>query len=305
MEPRRRIKKPIKNGVCMFAYNNKEIDYAKLAVIAALHVKANMKNNKVALICDQGTAGYIEHGIEKRLVNAAFNYIIIDEIDDNIKNTRVHHDSPWYTFSAPFKNHNKHKIFEYSPFDRTLLIDIDYFISNSNLDAVFETDAPLSMYNHALNLEFKVPHQDEVRLQPYGVDMWWSTVVYFDKSDFCKLFFDLWGHIRDNYDFYKFRYGFPGTLYRTDYAVSIAIHILNGMMDNDSLVQTLPGKFMRYMDQKDDLVEVQGKNKLLFLSNNREENWKDLLVQCTNENVHLMNKKAIERHADKFIKTYG
>ena len=58
------------------------------------------------------------------------------------------------------------------------------------------------------------------------------------------------------------------------------------------------------MDQKDNIVEVQEKNKLLFLVNNRRETWKDLLVQCTNENVHLMNKKAIERHADKFMEIY-
>ena len=217
MGPKRRIKsipkalqyQSIPTGVCMFAYNNKEIDYAKLAIIAALHVKTNMKNSNIALITDKGTAAYLEYGIDEKLVNAAFNYIIIDNGDENIKNTRVHHDSPWHTFTAPFKNHNKHKIFEYSPFDKTLLIDIDYFISNPSLDAVFEIDVPLSMYDSALNLEFKEPHPDEVRLQAHGVDMWWSTVIYFDKSDFCRLFFDLWGHIRDNYDFYKFRYGFP------------------------------------------------------------------------------------------------
>ena len=301
---RRRIKEDQNFGVCMFAYNNKELDYGRLAIVAALLVKANMKYNSTALICDQRTGQNIEYQFDKELINYAFDYIIYDNTTHPEKNVRVHHDSPWYTFKAPFRNHNKHKIFEYSPFDKTLLIDIDFFICNSNLDAVFETDAPLSMYDKALNLEFKNPHPDEIRLRHNGIDMWWSTVIYFDKSDFCRLFFDLWGHIRDNYDFYKFRYGFPGHLYRTDYAVSIATHILNGMKNNENLVQTLPGEFMRYMDQKDDLVELQDKNKLLFLSNNRRENWKDLLVQCTNENIHLMNKKAIERHIDSLMEIY-
>ena len=263
----------VETGVCMFAYNNEEIDYARLAIIAALHIKANMKHNEVALICDKATAGHIEWNFDKKLIDTVFDYIIIDNIHSNIKNTRVHHDSPWHTFSAPFKNQNKHQILDYSPLDKTLLIDTDYFICNSNLDAVFELDVPLSMYDSALNLEFKDPHPDEVRLRYNGIDMWWSTVIYFDKSDFCRLFFDLWGHIRDNYDFYKFRYGFPGHLYRTDYAVSIAIHVINGMIDNDGLIQTLPGESMRYMDQKDDIVKIQDKNKILFLSNNRQENW--------------------------------
>ena len=115
------------------------------------------------------------------------------------------------------------------------------------------------------------------------------------------MFFDLWNHIRNNYDFYKFRYGFPGVLYRTDYAVSIAIHILNGMMNNDGLVQTLPGEFMRYMDQKDELVEIQDKNKLLFLINDRTENWKDIFAVVTEENIHAMNKKALLRNYRNFI----
>ena len=293
-----------KTGVCMFAYNNKEIDYGKLAIIAAIHVKANMKHNSTALICDNYTAHNMEERFDSKLVNFAFDYIIIDNIKLSDGNVRVHHDSPYYTFKAPFKNQNKHQIFNYSPFDKTLLIDIDYFICNNNLDCVFEMDAPLSMYDRALNLEFRLPHIDEQRLRISGIDMWWSTVIYFDKSDFCEMFFDLWAQVRDNKDFYKFRYGFPGHLYRTDYAVSIAIHILNGMVNNDGLIQPLPGEFMRFMDQKDNIVEVQEKNKLLFLVNNRRETWKDLLVQCTNENVHLMNKKAIERHADKFMEIY-
>ena len=294
----------IETGVCMFAYNNEEIDYANLAIIAALHVKANMKHNKVALICDQGTARHIEWKFDKKLIDTAFDYIIIDDIESPFRNTRVHHDSPWHTFTAPFKNQNKHLILDYSPFDKTLLIDTDYLIGNANLDAVFDLDAPLQMYNSATNLEFKDPHPDEIRLRHNGVNMWWSTVIYFDKSDFCRLFFDLWGHIRDNYDFYKFRYGFPGHLYRTDYAVSIAIHILNGMIENEGLIQTLPGESMRYMDQKDDIVKIQDKNKILFLSNNRQENWKDLLIQCTDENIHVMNKRSIDRHSDRLMEIY-
>ena len=46
------------------------------------------------------------------------------------------------------------------------------------------------------------------------------------------------------------------------------------------------------------------KNKILFLSNNRQENWKDLLVQCTNENIHIMNKRSIDRHADRLMELY-
>ena len=297
-----KVTKP-KTGICMFAYNNKELDYTKLAIIAGLHIKENMKNNNIALICDAATEDYLNNAFNGKIVNHVFKYIIVKDVVYE-SNIRVHHDSPWHTFKIQFTNQNKHEIFDISPFEKTLLIDTDFLICNSEFDLMFETDVPLSLYNKALDLKLQMPLPNEQRLQVNGIDMWWSTVLYFDKSDFSKTFFDLWAHVRNNYDFYRFRYGFPGHLYRTDYAVSIAIHILNGMMDNDNLIQTLPGSFMRYMDQKDDIVEVQSKNELLLLSNDRKENWKDLLVKLTNESFHAMNKKAILRHTDKFIETY-
>ena len=50
--------------------------------------------------------------------------------------------------------------------------------------------------------------------------MWWSTVVYFDRSE-SKMFFDTWAHIANNYDFINNRITF-NKLFRTDYCVSIA-----------------------------------------------------------------------------------
>ena len=42
--------------------------------------------------------------------------------DEFRPNERRHHDSPWTEFKAQFSNSNKHKIWEYSPFSKTLKI---------------------------------------------------------------------------------------------------------------------------------------------------------------------------------------
>ena len=34
------------NGVCIFAYNNQHLDYAKFASVVSKFVKKNMKNNE-------------------------------------------------------------------------------------------------------------------------------------------------------------------------------------------------------------------------------------------------------------------
>jgi len=43
------------NGVTFFAYNNEQIDYIKLAVLAASAVKKHMKNNQTCLITNKSS----------------------------------------------------------------------------------------------------------------------------------------------------------------------------------------------------------------------------------------------------------
>ena len=58
--------------------------------------------------------------------------------------------------------------------------------------------------------------------------------------------------------------------------------------------------FMRYQDQRDDIVEVLGPNHWVMLSNLPEE-WKNMVVEIKGEDVHLMNKKSILRNYDKIM----
>ena len=49
------------------------------------------------------------------------------------------------------------------------------------------------------------------------------------------------------------------------------------------------------MDQKDDIIEINDFNDVVFLKHNRLENWKNILVRHTKENLHIMNKRALDR----------
>ena len=103
--------------------------------------------------------------------------------------------------------------------------------------------------------------------------------------------------VKENYEFYKFTYKFPGALFRTDYAVSIACHLLAGQT-GEEWASRISNQPMRYMDGKDDLADVDP-NGWLFLSNDRQENWKNLAVRIHGENVHFMNKRGLLRHWEK------
>lgn len=289
------------NGVCFFAYNNEHIDYVKLSLLPALHVKRFMKNNNTCLITSEGDFAWLEQTQPKDLIDQAFDEVVITNVDHR-HNIRTHHDSPWTKFDSQFKNSNKHLINTYSPFDRTLLLDIDYFVRNDSLDYLFDSEAPVAMYDRAHDLRQELPHLYEQYLNPTGIPMWWSTLVYFDKSDTSNMFFDLWAHVSENYDFYKFLYGFPGQMFRTDYCVSIAAHIMNGMVTGDVIHRPIDNS-MQYMDQKDDIVEIKTADDWVFLSNDRREQWNNLLVRNKQTNLHVMNKRSIDRHFNKMLES--
>jgi hypothetical protein len=59
------------------------------------------------------------------------------------------------------------------------------------------------------------------------------------------------------------------------------------------------------MDQKDDVAEIKALNDWIFLSHNRREPWKNILVREQNENLHVMNKRVFDRHFDILEKFIG
>ena len=57
--------------------------------------------------------------------------------------------------------------------------------------------------------------------------LWWATVMMFRRSNTAQYIFDSMNMIRANWRHYKDLYHIAGSLYRNDYALSIAVHELN------------------------------------------------------------------------------
>jgi len=285
-------------GVAFFAYNTEQIDYLKLATVAGRYVKRHMPNREVCLITNTGTWDWFRRSPFSQYEHA-FDDIVLIEPSERW-NERTHYDSPYYKFVSEFKNGNKHRVIDYTPYDRTLLIDIDYVIQNSSLDYVFDTDSAVTLFHRAESLDRQPPPHSHQELNSLGIPQLWSTAVYFDKnSSTSQMFFDIWGHVADNYDFYRFLYGFTGSMYRTDYAVSIATHIMNGMGQGE-LIEDFPMPLIN-MGQKDNIVKINGADEWVYLINDREQNWEDTPTLIKGENVHVMNKRAIERNFDDIM----
>jgi hypothetical protein len=288
-------------GVCFFAYNNDQLDYTQFAHIAAAYVKRNMKNNQTCLITDHGTYGWLQQSVDPKFHDECFDHVVVHDIEHK-PNPRRHFDSPWTEFSAPFLNSNKNDVLKLSPFDKTLLVDTDYIIQNDFYDYIFDSDVAISMHKTARYLEHQAPYLNEQTLNESGIHHWWSTVVYFDKSEESQLFFDIWSHVKENWDYYHLLYQFPAGLFRTDFCVSIAAHIMNGF-NNDTFIHDFLGTDLINMDQKDDLIEIKDLNDWIFLAHDRKEQWKNILTRLTDTNIHVMNKRALSRNVDSILKT--
>ena len=60
---------------------------------------------------------------------------------------------------------------------------------------------------------------------------------------------------------------------------------------------------MKYMAYKDDIDSIT-KDGIIFFANDQKEEWKNILTYSEGENLHMMNKRAIERHYDELMELY-
>lgn len=291
-----------KRGFILYAFGNKDLDYGKLAVCCALSIKTNLKNNHITVVTDEGTKKWLDSSVSKTVLKTAFDNIIIPK-EKFRSGKRRHQDSPWITFKAEFNNQNRVLAYKYSPYEETILIDTDYIVMNDNLDHVWGSNEDLMINNKAIDLESNIFGTiGDRRLSKHGIPMYWATVVYFKKSEYSKIFFDLVDYIREEYNFFQFLYEFSEGFYRNDFSFSIAAHILNGYVTDS--VRSLPDSTLLMSYQQDGIAEVLDTNEIIFLAHNPKEPWKTTLVNIKDISVHIMNKRELLRFSDKLINLY-
>ncbi len=288
-------------GVLMIAHNNPEIDYGQMALINGLLVKANLKV-PICLVSDDGTINWLKQVHGEQLVNQVFDVIRSIPVDTT-PNFRTYKDSTHMNKKLQYNNGSRASVYELSPFDQTLLLDTDYLVLSDALNKVWDSPNELMMNKQIDSFSAHDYFFDTDRLSKTGIDQYWATVVYFRKSELAETFFDLCQHVKQNYEFYKFTYGFSGSTYRNDYVYSIALHMLNGFTQTDRF--DLPNPVLLFTADLDVLHELLGLNELLFLVEIPKEHGNYYAVNCKGVDVHVMNKYSINRHVDKFKQIYG
>lgn len=285
-------------GVLMYAHNNTEIDYIKIACANALMVKKHL-GVPVTVVTDQSTISWAKKTIGTNMLDNCFDTIIEIDTDRTFSNNRNYKDFN-SSKTLKFYNCNHWEAYDLSPYDETLFVDSDYLIMSDILNACWGSTNEF-MINSAIIDTDNISEPYSELIDAFSIVTYWATVIYFKKSLLSRSVFDLVKHVQDNYGYYKQLYSFKNTMFRNDYAFSIAVHIINNFQTTSKIISSLPVPGLLMSWDNEDVLAVNGVDDItIYTSQDKQTK----LARFKNQDIHIMNKWAINRHADQLIELY-
>ena len=273
-------------GVLIIAHNSRSVDYARTAVIAGGLAKKHL-GVPVSLVTDNSTIDWMkESNIYADAILVFENIIETDR--PKIDNYRILHDRE-VSNNVPFINSTRSSAYDLTPYDRTLLIDSDFLIMSSQLNAFWDAKESVLIANAMNDVKGDRIGILDNWVSETGVHLYWATTVMFSKNEEGKTFFQLVEFIKENYKYFSDVYRFNEYPYRNDISFSIAMHILNGFEKN---TVTLPS-----------ILTVQGQDSLESIKNSAlkvliRHNSTEYISSIANTDVHIMNKQSLVRNYD-------
>ena len=136
-----------------------------------------------------------------------------------------------------WNNVDRHMAYELSPYEVTLVMDIDYFPFTDNLKQFMDTKYDFLISKSAYDLTDRKSFDYR---RSGMIDMVWATVFVFRKTSRAKRVFDMIKYVKSFYPYFIEMYRIRDKRFRNDYAFAIALEQANGMISYDTLPITLP-----------------------------------------------------------------
>lgn len=280
-------------GVLLFAHNSRDIDYVLMAVISGGLAKKNL-DVPVSLVTDSSTLEWVRQSKIYDKAISIFDKIILTD-KPPINNKRNLHDGKNFKV-VPFINGNRASAWDLTPYDRTLLIDVDFLIFSKSLNEYWDVDEDILISKSIDDIyTYKRLGYHDMFISDTGIHMYWATNVMFTKNEKTKLFFDLVKSVKSNYQIYSDIYRFNTQQYRNDIAFSIAKHILDGF--ETRLEKCLP-PVLTAID-KDILLDVNSEKLLFLISDISNDDF--IAASLKDVDLHIMNKQSIIRNSNKLL----
>lgn len=274
-------------GAVVVAQNNSTIDYVKLAIFSANQINKFL-DIPVSIVTD--SKGYLE----SQYPNHPFDQIL-DISEDAFYFQRRFNDGSLANKVLEWKNLSRYRVYDLTPYDTTLVADVDYIINSSILKPALFLDYPLQIYSQSMDIADWRDTEEFQRINPYSIPFYWATVFIFNKGNVASAFFSLLKHIKDNWEYFRTLYCISSPMFRNDLAFSIAIHIMNGKKSGD-FAQELPGK-MIYAKDTDVLISAED-TTMKFLIEKKNYLGEYNVAKTNGLDVHVMNKLSLSRYLD-------
>jgi len=276
----------MKNGAVIFAHNNQGIDYVKMAIFCASRIKQHL-DIPVSIITND--LDYLKN----EFPDHGFDQII--QLNPELSMSKRYHDGSLSHDHFEWKNTTRSNVYNLTPYDVTLVVDSDYIINSSILKLAFDREESFQIYHKSFDLADWRNRIAYERINQYSIPFYWATTFVFRKNAATHALFDLIEYIKKEWDYFRILYSVDNSLYRNDYAFSIAIHIMNGKT-NGEFAAELPGK-MTYTLDKDLLITMSG-NSMKFLIEKQDYLGEYIAASTDDLDVHVMNKKSLLRYID-------
>lgn len=202
-------RKAAMKGALLFAFNTELVDYVKMAVFTAKRINRFL-DLPVTIVTDSNS----------RLAEYDYTFDNIIIADPDTSNERN---------SAAWLNKGRFKAFDYTPYDETVVLDVDYIVNSDRILKTFDIYEDFMCHK---NMHFLMqPTVPQEKLSHVGIDSVWATTMTFRKTKHCENIFNCMKMVQTNYNHYVDLYSMGISYYRNDYALAIALRILNGQLD--------------------------------------------------------------------------
>ena len=242
-------------GVLLFCFDTEQTKYHRILEKCVRLVKKNLKV-EITVVTDMETFRQMR----------PLGFINYKLIEPELGNRKAGRD---------WRNVDRHMAYELSPYDVTLVMDIDYLPFTDNLLQLMDTRYDFLVSKHAHDLTGR----DSFDTRRWSmIDMVWATVLVFRKGSKAKRIFDTVKHVKEYYQHYMELYRIYDRSYRNDYAFAIALQQANGFVDYDTFELRLP---TLPPDCKILKVDEMG---LAW-------HYQDQINYTTDQDVHVLNKE--------------
>ena len=249
-------------GVLLYCFDTPEVAYHKFAEKCVELINKNLKL-EITIVTNIET-------FKKFKPLGMINYKLIE---NRIGNKRAYRGK-----NISWNNLERSLAYEHSPYDTTILMDVDYFCFTDNLLTYTNTKYDFLVHNKVYDLTGNnmILGKNESTLP-----LVWATVTIFRKSEFVKQVFDLIKHIQQYYDHYRNLYRIKFRNYRNDYAFAIALHQLNGMNAYKNFIPTP----MAMLAHEVDVLDMSDTG-IVFKYGKK-------IGAINNQDVHIMDKEFV------------